>query len=213
MTVFLIDVLRSPSVTILLGKRGEGKTASGMKFLEEANQRGMLCYCVGIPESKWELIPDYIIKTKNLNDVPDDAAVFIDEAYMIAHARESNKKTNRVIAKILGVARQKDWTLLFATHSSMKLDKTIIAGSDNQMFKRQTLLLARFERKEIKEMVSKAYQFFKLKKAQKQDTRKWAIIFSEDNLPDGPIGVTYPLPKFWTEKLSKAFRGLKITEI
>lgn len=209
----LLPILGSPSVTIIVGNRGEGKTATGMKFLEEAHEKGMKCYAVGIPEKKWHLLPDYIIKVKNLNDVEDRAAVFSDEIYLTAHARESMKNSNRAIVKILGVARQKDWTLLFATHSSDKIDRSIIAGSDNQFFKRQTLMHLKFERKEVRKMATKAYLFFREKKQQGEDTRAWGIVFSEDNLPDGPLGIKYNLPTFWTLAISKAFSGLKITEI
>ncbi len=209
----LLKILGSPSITIILGKRGGGKTATGMKFLEEAHEAGMKCYAVGIPKKKWHLLPDYIITVKNLNDVEDQAAVFSDEIYLTAHARESMKISNKAIAKILGVARQKDWTLLFAAHSSRKMDMSIISGCDNILFKRQSIMHVKFERKELKRMVTQAYKFFLKKKRQGQDTRAWCIIFSEDNLPDGPLAVKYNLPKFWTLEISKAFSGLKITEI
>ena len=213
MTVFsLIKILGSPSITVLFGDQGEGKTATGMKVLEEAHKKGLKCYIVGIPEAKWHLLPEYIIPVKHLNDVEDGAAVFVDESYLLAHARESSKISNKVLAKVLGLARQKDWTLVFATHSSMKLDKSVIAESTNQFFKRQSPMRVSFERKQLKTMATQAYYFFRKKKAQGKNTKAWGFIFS-DRFSQGKVAVNYSLPTFWTEDISKAFSGVKLTEI
>ncbi|MBW2672658.1 MAG: hypothetical protein JRD89_04470, partial [Deltaproteobacteria bacterium] len=48
----LVDLLGFPSVNLILGKRGSGKSAFGYKALEDAHEMGYPCFVLGLPKEK-----------------------------------------------------------------------------------------------------------------------------------------------------------------
>ena len=84
----LIDLLGVPSVSLILGKRGSGKTAFGYRVLEEADGHDLTPHVMGLPRSKWHLLPDYIEPIEDPSEMSDDSAVLMDESYQYMFARE-----------------------------------------------------------------------------------------------------------------------------
>ncbi len=203
----LIDILGSPSISLITGGRGSGKTAFGMEALREARERGLKPHLIGLPESKWGLLPDYITPVRSLDSVPDKSAVFLDEAYLYAFARDHPRLLNKYLYKILGVSRHKDWVLAFATHTTRKLDVGVIIEADNIVIREPTWLHVRYERVQIRKLIMESYEFFRRKR--EPERVKHAIIVTKR----GAVAVEPSLPDFWSEELSKGFSGVSVSKI
>ena len=146
----LINLLGLPSASLILGKRGSGKTAFGYKVLEEAESCGLTPHVMGLPEDKWHLLPDYIRPIEDPTEIGDDSAVLMDESYQYMFAREHGTSFNKFMAKLLGIVRQKNQLFMFATHLARKLDVSAVYDSDNIVFREPSFLHARMERREIR---------------------------------------------------------------
>lgn len=205
---FLTKVLGTPSVSILSGQRGEGKTALGCLALECGHEIGLSPRVVGIPESKMHLLPDYIELKKNPFDIKDNAVVFFDEAYLYAFAREHDEPINKTFGKLLGSSRHKNHTAIFATHTLRKLDVDIVIETDNLIMKKPSRFHADFERQQIKKYTKRAIKWFENDKRARKNSQKYALIWG-DKREGKPIRT--PLPTFWSEELSKAFSGKNAT--
>lgn len=201
----LIEIMGFPSISLVTGGRGSGKTAFGMETLREAPEKGLKPHLIGLPESKWGLLPDYITPVRNLDNVPDDSAVFLDESYLYAFARDHPRILNKYLYKILGVSRHKNWLLVFATHTTRKLDVGVIIEADNIVMREPSWLHVRYERVEIRKLMKATQNFF----SRKREPVKHAVIFRKG----GPVAIEPGLPDFWSEELSRGFSGVSVSEI
>jgi len=198
----LVELLGYPSVTLILGRRGSGKSAFGYRALEDAHARGLPCCVMGLPPSKAGLLPDWVEVADDPRRLPDSSAVFVDEAYMLMFARESMAAFNKLMAKLMGITRQRDQLFLFATHLTRKLDVGVVYDSDNIVFRQPSHLHARFERPELEPMLREADEFFR----GVEDPIRWAYVVTER----GTYRVEVELPSFWTEELSRAFAAVSL---
>lgn len=200
----IIEILGIPSVSLITGKRGSGKSCLGHLILELAYKRGLTPNILGLPEGKWHLLPEFIVPIKELDEVTDDSAVFMDESYMYLFSREAYGDFNKAMAKFLGVSRQKNILLLFATHLTRKLDVSCIYDADNIIFRQPSFLHIEFEREEIREYIRMANTFFK----EVDNPVRYAFIVTSK----GITKIEVDLPTYWNEELSRAFSGISFTE-
>jgi len=112
-------------------------------------------------------------------------------------------KFNRLMAKLVGITRQRNQLLIFATHLTRKLDVGIIYDADNLVFRQPSHLHARFERSELDPMLREADRFFR---SLDEDPIRWAYVVSER----GTFKIRVELPSFWSEGLSKAFAAISL---
>lgn len=205
----LINLIKPPSVSLILGKRRAGKTAFMMRVLEEAYRLlGMKAYVLGIPEEKRGLLPEFITLVDSIDDLPDNVAIGYDEAYLDAMARDHPRSYNKHLAKSISVSAQKAWLLMFSTHTARKFDVLSVLDCDIIVVRKPSWLYTQYERREIRDIIEQADKLFK-KKEYVNEYQKWAYIASEKP----PVFVEVPLPSFWTEGLSKAFSGVSLKKI
>lgn len=207
----LIDILGFPSVSLVVGKRQHGKTACGGKVLEDAHRRGLKTYWLGLPRSKWNLLPKWIKPVENIDNLPDEIAIVFDEIYLYALARDHPKEFNKFLYKIIGISAQKRWIVVFCSHTARKFDIGGVLEVDNIITRKPSWLYARFERPEIRELIKEAFEWFNKNKEAKKEPKKWALIFTD--YAKQPIAVKLPLPEFWSEELSRAFSGVSLKKI
>jgi hypothetical protein len=181
-------------IMLIIGKRGGGKTALGMKFVEIGKILDKKSYVVGFENSK---VPKWVKKASNLEDVPNNSLVLVDEAGISFSARESMKKGNKEMANLLSIARHKNLSLIFITQNSAMLDLNVLRLADVLLFKEPSLLQSRFERKNLQDMFQKVGENFK-----DLDNRKnYSYVISDDF-----EGLVWnELPDFWNESISKSF--------
>jgi|GEM_PF-3342144 len=201
----LLDILGTPSVSIILGARGQGKTAFGLRVLQLASEQGIKSYMMGLPEQKWELLPGYVTPVINPGGIPDNSALFIDEAYISLFAREFTGSFHKFMAKLIGLTRQRNQLFLFSSHLGRKLDVSCLYDVDNLVLRKPSFLHTKFERQEIRSVIEEGKQFFDNLDG---DPRRHAYIISER----GPIHVEVKLPEGWSEPLSNAFSAVLLVE-
>ena len=184
------------TIGIILGARGTGKTAIGLKLLENIHSKtGRTVYTMGF---KTEDLPHWILNIDSIDDVKNDGAVLLDESGIQFSSRESMSNINKLLSNLLLISRHKDLTLLFISQSSSNLDINILRQSDFLILKPSSLLQKDFERKKINDIYKEAEKDFKHFK----EDKGLAYIYSEAYKGF----ISNPLPSFWTSNVSKAFR-------
>ena len=192
------DIFNSKNhVGIILGARGSGKTAIGVKILENiyANKK-VKCFALGF---KKEDMPSWIEVIEEISEIKNDSWVLIDEGGIFFSSRKSMTTPNKLLSDLILISRHKNLNILFISQNSSNLDVNIIRQADFLILKPSSLLQKDFERKKIKEIyeeVQKDFQNYK-------NDKTIAYIYS-----DAFRGfVKNPLPSFWSTHLSKSFEG------
>lgn len=188
-----------PSVILVLGKRGSGKSALGY-WLLELFRYWLTPYVLGIPKQAQKLLPDWIGIAQRLDEIPEDSIVLIDEAYLRYHSRESLKIQNKEMSRLVNLSRQRNQTLIFVTQEARQIDKNIASQANVVIFKEPTMLQPRFDRAELNDIVKRAKLAFGNLSG---DKRSWAYVYSPD--VDFMDLMENGLATFWSDKLSHAF--------
>jgi len=134
-------------IGIILGARGTGKTAFGIKFLENVHAKlGKRCYAIGF---KNESMPSWINVIEDISELGNNAFVLIDEGGILFGSRNSMSSANKMLSDLILVARHKNLTILFISQNSSNLDVNILRQADFLILKPSSLLQKDFERKII----------------------------------------------------------------
>jgi len=189
-----------PSIVVILGKRGSGKSALGYRLLEYLRWTASV-YVVGLPESARKLLPDYIGMAVSLEDVPLNSIVLVDEGYLAYHARRSMAATSVEMSQILDLSRQRNQTLIFVSQEARQIDRNIASSVNVVIFKDLGILQLEFDRRELNKIANKAKEAFSTIIA--GEKRKQAYVYSPDS--DFMDLMENSLPSFWSEKLSHIF--------
>ena len=112
-----------------MGMMGSGKTSLGHLLLEQSKFKYK--YAV-LPELEsghsvaWNNMPSGVtpvaFSEDVLSELPMKSAVFIDDASVVLYARDHGKSQNKLIDKSILMSRQRQQTLIFATHNARKID-------------------------------------------------------------------------------------------
>ena len=190
-----------PSIVLILGKRGSGKSALAYRLLE-LFRYGPKPYVVVVPESKQYLLPEWVGTAPTLEEVPFKAIAIIDEAYLFYHAGGSSAQESKEMSKIVNLSRQKDLTVIFVSQESRSIDKNIASAANVIIFKNPGILQSEFERPELNHVTNQAVKAFASINGNKQ---RWSYLYSPDTDFSGLI--ENELPSFWKPSLSRMFAG------
>ena len=182
-------------IGIILGARGSGKSAFGIKFLENIKaKKNKKIYAMGFKEAE---MPDWIKVVENVQDLGNDAFVLIDEGGILFSSRNSMSNANKLLSELILIARHKNLNILFISQNSSNLDVNILRQADFLVLKPSSLLQKDFERKSVQKLYEKTEDDFEKFKENKGITYIHSSNFTGF--------VSNPLPSFWGEKLSKSF--------
>ena len=186
----------SSKIGIILGARGTGKTAIGIKILENiyAKSKRKL-YAIGF---KSEDMPAWIEIIENTDQIKNNSTVLIDEGGVLFSSRNSMTTPNKLLSQLILIARHKNLNILFISQNSSNLDVNILRQADYLILKPTSLLQEDFERKKIRDVYTEVQADFK----KYQTTQGLTYIYSE--IFRGFI--SNPLPSFWSQNISKSFR-------
>jgi len=190
---------KNSTIGIILGKRGSGKSAIGLKMLENIKSKiGKECYAMGFENTS---LPWYIKAIDDINQIKNNSFVLIDEGGILFSSRNAMSTPNKILSELILVARHKDLSIIFISQNSSNLDVNIIRQADYLIMKPSSLLQKDFERKVIKEVYTDVKSDFK----KYNDILGITYIYSDDFRGF----VTNSLPSFWTTNLSKSFKDYK----
>lgn len=192
-------VITHPSVVLILGKRGSGKSALAYRLLELFRYRARP-YVVGTPNGARNLLPTWIGLAPSLEAVPEKSIALIDEAYLSHHARESQAKKSLTMSRLLNLSRQREQTLIFVTQEARQVDRNIASSANVIVFKEPGPLQFEFERPELRRIAHQARDGFE---TITEARAGWSYTHSPDSDFAGMI--ENELPSFWSAKVSHLF--------
>ncbi len=190
-------IKKDSGIGIVLGARGSGKSAVGIKILENLyfltkNKRNF--FAIGFIKAE---MPSWINVVDTIDKIKNNSYVLIDEGGILFSSRKSMSPANKLLSELILIARHKNISIIFISQNSSNLDINILRQADYLILKPSSLLQKDFERKIIKELYTKIGKEFKKYK----DKKGISYIHSDDF--EG--FVENPLPSFWTTSLSKSF--------
>lgn len=194
-----LKLLKHPSIVLVLGKRGGGKSALGYRLLEYLRYTASP-YVIGLPKEARVLLPDWVGMAASLEDVPGKSIIVVDEAYMPYHARAGTTVGARAMSQAVNLSRQREQTIIFVSQEARQIDKNIASSANVVIFKDLGLLQLKFDRRELNDLAIRAKEAFSTAKG---DKRQWSFVYAPDADFEGLIQNT--LPTFWNEKLSHVF--------
>ncbi len=191
---------RKSSIGIILGARGSGKSALGMRILEnDAAQTGRKVYAIGFDRLT---LPKWMnaVPAEQINAVPNGSFLLVDEGGISFSSRSSMSDANKLLSSLLLISRHKDLSVLFISQNSSNLEINAIRQTDYLLLKPPSLLQQDFERKVIQDIY--AEQAAKFKAMAKAHVGLFYVHadayrgFAENELPS-----------FWSESVGKAYRS------
>jgi len=197
-------ILSSKSyIGLVLGARGSGKSALGMRLLENVfSKTGRRVCAMGFDEST---LPSWIKCVDSVEEVPNGSAVLVDEGGITFSSRSSQSSANRILSSLLLVARHKDLSVLFISQNSANLEVNAIRQADFLLLRKPSLLQKEFERKKIAEIYDEIGSGFSgLPQQGEYSTYVYSDEFSGF--------VINELPSFWSQKASKSYASFRPKE-
>ena len=183
-------------IGIILGARGTGKSAIGMKLLENIKSKTNRNVCV--MGFKKENLPNWISVFKKTEEIPNGSFVLIDEAGIEFSSRDSMSSANKILSNLLLISRHKDLSVAFISQNSSNLEINVIRQADFLILKPSSLMQKDFERKKIKDIYSGVTEHFE----EYKDINGLTYIYSTDFRGF----VTNNLPSFWSKEVSKSYK-------
>ncbi|MFA4887056.1 MAG: zonular occludens toxin domain-containing protein [Candidatus Nanoarchaeia archaeon] len=112
------------TIGIILGARGTGKSALGLKLLENIHaQTERKVYTMGFKNTD---LPAWITNITAIEEVDNGAVLLADESGIQFSSRESMSNVNKLLSNLLLIARHKDLSLLFITQNCLPLNEKIL---------------------------------------------------------------------------------------
>lgn len=185
-------------IGIILGGRGSGKTAIGIKFLENVYAKTKKkCFSIGL---KKEGLPSWINSIKNPEEIENNSFVLVDEGGVLFSSRKSMSNANKVLSDLILLSRHKGINILFISQNSSNLEVNILRQADLLILKPSSLLQKNFERKIVQKIYEKTEKDFK--RLKEKEKKGLTYIYSDEFRGF----VSNPLPSFWKENLGKSFK-------
>ncbi len=187
------------TIGLIIGARGTGKSALGLRILENFKHKShKKLQAWGFKE---EDLPHWIENINSLEQIKNDAVVLIDESGIEFSSRNSLKTVNKILSELLLISRHKDLSVIFIAQNSSNIELNVIRQADYLLLKPSSLLQKNFERQKISDIYQEVTAEFEKLKEHKGLTYVYG--------PSYRGFVTNTLPSFWSESVSKSYRGKK----
>lgn len=217
----ILKLFSLPDVTLILGKRREGKTGTAHKVAEDMHKHRGVRAMVHLPPSTspevkkriQKLLPDYMKVTTKKEEWEKDSVVIYDEAAQTAHARRTQSGDAVELDNLIGISGQRNQLLIFICHHSKKLDPNVVREVNHIIWKRPSYAYQLFERDELADFTMKAFDFFtRLRNGRKKSETIRRMLKRHNLVLDLDDFRFYSfenaLPQYWTEDLSTLFADI-----
>ena len=193
--------LEHPSVIVVYGERGGGKSATAHYIIESRfSAKGIPCYMIA-PGRLQKILRTDKVKVIGRR-LPKESVVLIDDAQLFAHARQTWKNVD--LDKLISMSRHKRTTIIFVTQFSRRLDVNVLTDADTNVFKQPPLMAAQLDRAQMRKMVKNIDEKFLDLSEEKpeEDMRAYSYVISNKPRYEGFVGPT-PLCSYWSDELSR----------
>ena len=199
--------LPKTGVVLVFGHRGEGKSALAWWLADEAHKQGRQVAAFALSDQAKTALPKWVRHVETHQEVAKlkPCLVVADEAAFKVHARRAQSEANVEWTRLVAISRHKGHLLLFVGQHARQLDVGLVADADLVVMKRPSLLHLRFARPELRPELEMAYERFAKARG---DKRAWSFVVDYHT---GRVGfLRNGLPRFWSDKLSKAFAVVEL---
>ena len=210
----LYSAIPYPGVVMIMGDIRTGKTGLAHEIAHEMYRRRKLPAILHMPrmdekqrKSLQCITPAWMKVTTKRSQWKDKAVVIYDEAAQSAHARRSQSGDAVELDELLAIAGQREQLILFISHYSRKLDLNVCTSVHRIIWKRPTFAHQLWERDEMADFTSKAYDFFRTIKGPVSQKRACLILDMENF---GFLQCSNKLPPWWTDRLSRIFKEVQL---
>ncbi len=201
-----VNTFQDVHVALDIGWRGSGKTAFGLKGLEYCHDRGMACYAYGIPQDKRSKLPDWVNHINKLEDLPNGAALLIDEASLTCFYREQGSDAAKKFALFINFARQKKQVIIIVSQLTSEVHINLVRMVDVVFVKDPGV--SSFERDEFRVPLEGAKTAF----AGLNEADRKAYVFAYNGLTGATVFFKTGQPTFWKPEISCLFDGVNIAD-
>jgi len=187
---------RHPSVTLITGPRGSGKTVTAHSIAQEYHEDKKIdcnVICTEGLHRRWKNPPDWIklINVQYMRIEPDKLTIW-DDAQLHLHARRFMQRQNVTLDQIISLSRHRKSSLIITSQYTARIDRNIVMAADQWVNKRPKTLGTRMERSEIRKQLENVQKGYAQKNF--QDPRQYSYVINDY---EGWVGPT-KLPKHWT---------------
>ena len=195
-TELIKEMVNKSLNTVIIGKRGSGKTCLGFELMRLHQVLGKRdCFILKYPNPK--ILPKFIKNVETFEDVPKNSVLLIDEAGIEFSQFKFNSKESKDFADYLKVLRHNDTSCILITQSGAFLTRDIKRLIDAYFLKEPNINQMFDEAGLIKRLYQNCWMFFKTEKAKKQG----AYLFWDLHTAE----FYFNKPPFWNEKISTAY--------
>ena len=193
------EVLKGAMVMALFGPMGSGKSTTAHFCLELLRDKGTP-YLVLYPGMPRPPVPPWIRMVDDLEEVPPDAIILLDEASLVYHSRESATAAAKLMSKWIGLVRQRHQALIILGRLGSEIDKNLVSYSDAVGIKKPLEGQGAFERPALRGVLQEAEAAFRKVEG---DARAFTWVW--DRRSGEKKMVQNTMPTYWSEDLSEAF--------
>ena len=142
-----LSIIKHPNVVLILGKRDSGKSALAYRIVEDMRWTADI-YAVGLPYSANQYVSEWITIQPEIEDVPHNSIIIIDENHLKYHSGTGMKSNSIELTRILNLSRQRNQTIIFISQESSHIDRKIFIAIDVIVFKEPIMFQSKFDRPE-----------------------------------------------------------------
>lgn len=189
-------IIHHPSIVLILGARGSGKTATMCSILDQFHEQGTDVAVVA-PKRVCKKYPKWVkcVNPERLN-IPNNCVAGVDDAHLYFYAREWRKDSNKAFDFLARQSRHKDITILYTTQQARVLDISLVSMCDVVIIKQPSLLQRQFTRKEMRKLFDGVCV----------ESKKYAYVIS--GTFKGEVG-PYDCPEWFHTGISKSYESEK----
>lgn len=199
-------IIKDPSAVLLTGMMGSGKTSTGHLLLEQSKFKQKFAVLPELEDGHsvaWNAMPDCVTPVAFSEDIirelPMKSAIFVDDASVVLYARDHSRSMNKLIDKSILMSRQRQQTLIFATHNARKIDIGALGEISAVLLKEPAFLQEKVERAEFKSYVVEARKHFNM--VRERDRVRCVFVVSKNR---GRF-LQIPQASYWTEALGNVW--------
>lgn len=201
---------------LILGDVGQGKSVIGNSMLEHFSKKyNRKAFMFGMPQDKQALFPAWITHIDDLTDLEEHSICLFDESHLAYYSRNSSSKANKFVDQLAGLIRHIDVIAIYISQQSRRLEIGIVSSCAFLIFKRPSLLQSRFDRPQIREMISEVVEEFRAVEPPEETSKKeWmkhcAYVIGGDF--EGMVEDSNIAPDWWNEDISKSYSGVALSK-